>query len=131
THGLRVQHHLGHDEITLGKIGRERPADAGRDHQGRRRRSGDACLQRSGARARADELEGTAAKMRPGAPDDAIEAQVPGQTAGLEIDSGDDEDAGHGSLDGVGPESLAEPDVPFAASLARSQAAYELPAAVS
>ena len=131
THGRRAHDDLGHDEIAFDEIRRESAADAGRDDERDRCGAGGPRLEVGGSRARADQLERARPEMRPRARGDRLEAQVPSESAGLEIDGGDDEDAGHASLGRGGPESFSEWIAPFAASLARSHAAYELPAAVS
>ena len=129
TPAVRRQHRLGHDQIALGEVGRERAADAGRDHQRRRLDAGGA-RRRGARRASPTQTISSAPPRKCGQAlaGDAVEAQMAGQTARLEIDGGDDEDAGHASLGGVGPEPSRRCEL---RALARSQAAYELPAAVS
>src|SRR5262245_49173663 len=122
TDGADAHDGFGHDQVALGEVGSERTADAGRDDQCRRR-SGRARVEVRGPRAGAEELERAAAEVRPRAPADALEAELTGQTTGLELDGGDDEDAGHASLTGVRPESFSAWPAAFAASLARSHAA--------
>ena len=61
--------------------------------------------------------------MRPFASGDAREAQMTGETAGFEVDRGDDEDAGHAPLAGVEPEPFSGRAADLAASFARSHAA--------
>src|SRR4029453_6545546 len=148
--GARADNGLGHDQVALGEVGSERAADAGRDDQRRRRsarargrgrargagpppapgraarrrgRPGPARVEVRGPRAGAEELERAAAEVRPRAPPDALEAELTGQTTGLELNGRDDEDAGHASLSGVRPESFSAWPAAFAASLARSHAA--------
>src|SRR2546425_964166 len=111
------------DEIAFDEIGRERAADAGRDHERGRYGSGDPRLEVGGPRARADQLERAPPEMRPRTRGNALETQVSSQTAGFEIDGSDDEHAGHASLGGVRPESFPAWSALFAASLARSHAA--------
>src|SRR5206468_1333245 len=130
---VRLDHRgaIGHAEFAFGEIRRECAVGAGRDHERDRCGAGGPRREVAGARARADQLERARPEMRPRARGDPLEAQVPSESAGLEIDGGDDEDAGHASLGRGGPESFSEWIAPFAASLARSHAAYELPAGVS
>ena len=122
TDRARAHDRLGDDQVTLGEIGSERPADAGRDDQ-RRSRAGRARVEMGGARTGAEELKRATAKMRPGTRRDALETELTGQTTGLDLDGGNDEDAGHASLCGVGPESFSAWPAAFAAALARSHAA--------
>jgi len=65
----------------------------------------------------AHELEGARAEVRVRGAGHAREAQVPGETAGFDVDGGEDDDAGHA------PAAGGAPEVFFAASLARSHAA--------
>ncbi len=114
---------LGHDQVALGEVGRERAADAGRDHQGSRFDAGGAGVEVRGARSGADELERASAVGRPVAAGDTGQAQVAGEAARLEVDGGDNEDAGHTPLAGVEPESFSGRSAVLAASFARSHAA--------
>ena len=76
-----------------------------------------------GARARADEIERSSTVVWPVVAGDTGETQVTGQTARLEVDGGDDEDAGHTPLGGVEPEPFSARSAALAASFARSHAA--------
>ena len=76
-----------------------------------------------GARAGADDFERSSALVWPVAGGDTGETQVAGQTARLEVDGGDDENAGHTPLGGVEPEPFSGRSAALAASFARSHAA--------
>src|SRR4029077_3197493 len=104
TDRARADDGLGHDQSAFNEIGSKRAADSGRDDQ-RRSRPGRSRVEVRGSRTGAEELESAAAKVRPRAPRDALEAQLAGQTTGLELDGGDAHDAGHAALSG-GPAAV-------------------------
>ena len=81
------------------------------------------------ARAGADDVEGGAAVAEAMGTAAAGQAEVAGQAVGLDVHGGDDEDATHASVEGGPPEGMSAAAGP--ACLRFSQAAYELPAAVS
>jgi len=71
------------------------------------------------SRAPADQIESTRREVGPIAAAEGGQAEQASERARLEVDGGENGDAGHA------------PDAGFLDSLARSQAAYEVPAAVS
>ena len=75
------------------------------------------------ARTGADELEGAPMEVGPVRTADAGQTELPGQSSGLELDGGHDQDAYHAPLDGAGSEPFSGCCVVFADSLARSHAA--------
>src|SRR5207249_8285943 len=82
-------------------------------------------VERAGAGAHAQELERPRPVMRPLATGDAREPEQAREAPGSEVDCGEDGDARHA------PGGSGVPSRCCDASFARSQAAYELPAAVS
>ena len=113
----------GPHTIFYREIRRERAADSGRDHERNRFDSGGPRFEMRGARARADEIERSSTVVWPVVAGDTGETQVTGQTARLEVDGGDDENAGHTPLGGVEPEPFSGRSAALAASFARSHAA--------
>src|SRR5207244_6215168 len=116
---------VGSSDLALGEAGRERAAGASRDYERGLRDARRARLELAGAETHAHELERSRSVVRPVASGDARKPEPASEAASLEVDRGEDGDADRKSGAGVVPERCFEP------SLARSQAAYEPPAAVS
>ncbi len=71
----------------------------------------------------ADQIERASAVVWPVAAGNTGETQVTGETARLEVDGGDYENAGHTPLAGAEPEPFSGRSPDLAASFARSHAA--------
>src|SRR5262245_37861538 len=122
TTGIGTEDRLGRDQLTDREFWRQRAARTGRDHHAGRRPCVLPLGERAGAEPDSRDLEASAGIARPGTSVDGIETEMASEPPRLDVERGENENAAHTS----GADRAAR-----AASRLRSQAAYELPAAVS